>query len=194
MKQITSNDLANILRTIKGATFVSLKYIGKNDALNKGRKKGETLAELHGIDADKVEKHSTMGCFIGEATEYEKLVNNRLKKEGKGQLKFEGGELPYGSWIVPNLLLDNGKGELQLRTYVDMMNNFPTRATYFHNGVEIDPSNYPNFLTAKFTAKKEGVFTEGDNQGTEDAIKPRNLAVKNIQEITIGGETYKIVD
>jgi hypothetical protein len=194
MKKITLNALIAVLTSVKGATFASVKYTcEKQDALNKGRKKGETLLDLHGLDADEIVKESTMGVFIGEGTEYEKLVNNRLKKEGKAQIRFEGGELPYGEWIVPNLLLDNGKGDVQLRTYVDIMNDFPATATYTHKGVEINPDAYPAFWTAKYSAKKEGTFTEGDNQGTERTIKPRNIFVRNIREITLLGETYELV-
>jgi len=185
MKQITTTELEQVLRTIKGATFVTLKYVGKNDILNKGGRANALFTET-GVEADKVEKHSKVGLFIGEGAEYTKMVNNRLKKEGKEQLSFEGGELPYGSWVVPNLLLDNGKGQLQLRTYADIMNNSKPEVTYIHEGVEIDPK------AEKFSKFRKPAKKESTNQGTDRTIKPRNYFLSGIKEITIGGETYLI--
>ena len=185
MKQITTTQLEAILRTIKGATFITMNYVGKNDVLNKGGRANALFAET-GIEAERIEKHSKVGLFIGESAEYEKMVNNRLKKEGKEQITFEGGELPYGSWIVPNLLLDNGKGAVQLRTYADIMNNSKTEVKYLHEGVEIDPK------AEKFDKFRKPAKKESTNQGTDRTIKPRNYFLSGIKEITIGGETYLI--
>ena len=198
MKTLTHPQLVELLKTIKGATFCTLSYIGKNDAFNKGNKKNGLLIEEYKIDVANVKKHTKMGLFLGQGTDYTKLVNGRLKKEGKEQLQFEGGSLPYGSWVegLEGLLLDNGKGSLQLRTYADIMHNSKTIVEYRHEGEVINPKDdkYSKFWSAKIKKQIEGgAITEGANQGTEHTIKPRNLSIDNIQEITMSGETYKII-
>jgi len=196
MKTLTTPQLIETLKTIKGATFVTLDYVGKNDALNKGNAKNGTLLGEHKIELDKITKHSKMGLFIGQGTDYTKLVNGRLKKEGKEQLQFEGSELPYGFWVegCEGLLIES-KGSIQLRTYADIMHNSKTIVEYQNDGEVFNPKDkkFGKFWSAKLKKKIEGVFTEGANQGTEQSIKPRNLSLSGIERITIGGETYKII-
>lgn len=188
MQTITHTELAIRMASIK-SSFIGIKALTKQNKLNKGRGANSMASKL-GINPDEIQKEFQGVVYCG--SDYETLVNNRLKKENAGSqitVTFEAGEMSGVEWIkgAEGKVLRNGKGELQLRTYPDLSNNKP-KVSYVHNGKEIDLKD------PKFDEYRKPVYEQGANQGLENTIKPRNYGFNSLVEITLDGETFKVIN
>lgn len=185
MNTITHSELATKMSKIQ-SSFIGIKALTKQNKLNKGRGANAMTTKL-GIDSESIKKEFIGTVYCG--SDYEKLVNNRLKKEGKAQLVFEAGEMSGVEWIAgaEGKVLINAKGELQMRTYPDLSNNKPL-VSYVLDGKALD------IKESKFDEYRKPVNEdEGDNQGLDKPIKPRNYGFKSLLEVTLDGETFKVI-
>ena len=188
MNTITHTELAIRMASVK-SSFIGIKALTKQNKLNKGRG-SNAMTEKLGIDPENIKK-----CFEGVVycgSDYETLVNNRLAKENAGsQIKvtFEAGEMSGVEWIkgAEGKVLRNGKGELQLRTYADISNNKP-KVSYLLEGAEID------LKETRFDEYRKPAPKDAENQGLEKTIKPRNYGFNSLLEITLDGETFKVIN
>lgn len=114
---------------------------------------------------------------------YQNAVNNHLKAQGS-DANFEAEKLPYGFWLIPNLVLDNGKGTKQLRYYY--VANTTSDTTYYVDGKE---------ATAAQTAAIKALLPTKVPSGTQSAVglnqrqvKPQNITIANIISLKINGK------
>jgi len=192
MKTINHTNLKDlIIGNLTGVSFVSLKTITNQSTLNKGRGATSILESL-GIDIADIEKHTSLvGLLSGGAVGYQDFVNNRLTKEAKekgkakAQLTFEAGERKWGKHLENCNAIVEHKGALYLVLYC-MANNKPTvDHTLDSQAINLNESRFDQW---RKPAKKEG-----ENQGTENPIVVRDYKFSSIKEITIFGESYKVV-
>jgi hypothetical protein len=192
MKTLNHNQLKDlILSKVKGATFISLKTVTEQKALNTGGKKLPLMEGEIGINPDKImKKTSIVGLLSGGVVTYQDLVNNRLAKEAKEaghnkpQLVFESHDRKWGKYLPDTHAVLEYKGMFYLAVYC-MTNNKP-EVTYTYKGKVIDIND------SKFDTWRKPDRDEGSNQGTEKPVVVRDYKFSSIKEITIMGETYKI--
>jgi len=194
MEEITHSQLRNkILNELTGVTFISLRAITKQSALNKGGTNGTpSLFESLSINPDTIKKHANIvGLISGGAVAYQDFVNNKLDKEAKNagkpksQLTFEAGVRKWGTKVNGSNALVEHKGNNYLVLYC-MANNKPI-VEHRYNGKILD-LHESRFDTWRKPEKKEGA-----NQGTDKPIVVRDYRFDSIKEITINKTTYKVV-
>ena len=195
MKKITHTELENLIRTkLKGVAFVSAKTETTQNVLNKGR--GESaMVEAIGVDPEKIVKHTNIVFLIsGGAVSYEDFVNNKLAKEArlkgkeKAQIKFEAEGHKWGKLLYDDcnaLLTHKTKGGRYIVAYC-AANNTPT-VSYSYKGKAID------LTEARFDAYRKPERSEGENQGTDEAVIIRDYKFDSFKEITLFCETYTVV-
>ena len=191
MENITHSQLKDkILNEIKGATFISLRTVTKQNSLNKGGKKVAPMFESLQINPDTIKKYSNIvGLLSGGDVSYQDFVNNRLTKEAKelgkekAQLTFEAGPRTWGTRINNAIVEYDGKYYLTLYC---MANNKPI-VTYKYNGKLL------NINDSKFDPWRKPEKKEGDNQGTKNPIIVKDFSFENIKEITFNKNTYSVI-
>lgn len=187
MTTLNHTELALKLSNVK-SSFIGLKTETAQSSLNKGRGKN-TMVESIGINPDNIKKLTSLVGLCGTNVTYQDMVNNRLAKENVGSqisVTFEASELPWGEWVngaEKCLLKHNDK--LYLRVYC-VANNKP-KVSHIYEGVEIDVKD------SKFEPWKKAEKVDGENQGLDNPIVVRTYGFDSIKEITIGGETFKVV-
>jgi len=176
MKTITSNQLIEMLKNVKSASFMQVIYKGAV----KMRKTKNPFAEV-GI----LKKTSINVSFFGS---YENAVNNRLKKAGL-QADFTANPLPWGEWLVANKIIEH-KGSKYVRFY--MHKNSNPKTEYFYNGDKMS--------TEQLTIAKEFFQEHGESKRQSDAgleveeqSKPFTIGVDNILQINVNGENYLVL-
>ena len=196
MKQLTHSELqAKILTELKGVSFVSLRTETKA-SMNKGR--GATsMIETINVDPEKIIKHTDIvGLIASGSVSYQDFVNNRLLKEAKGkgkekaQLTFESGERKWGKHIEDSpALVDHTdkKGVYNKYLVLFCVANTKPKVNHTYTG---DPIN---LTESRFDAFRPAPRKDGGNQGTDKPIIVRDYMMKNVKEITIFGDTYKVV-
>ena len=180
MKHVTEKELAQILfdtQLTKGMpTFASVLQQTSPTCLVKSRTDKNIKNPYQSIL-----KQSKVSILLN--SEYEKAVTNQLAKEGKEATEYHKGEN-----TMPIVFGDNNqfigiyKGEFVLQ-YRPNDNVIP-QTKYFADGVETDKKVLAEFLSDK---------SKATNQGTEREILWRKLYLKNVLEITLFGETYKVI-
>ena len=188
METLNHAELAIKLSSVK-SSFVGLKTETAQSSLNKGRGKN-AMVESIGIDPDAIKKNTALVGLCGTNVTYQDMVNNRLAKENAGSqinVTFEASELPWGEWVKGAekcLLKHNGK--FYLRVYC-VANNVPkVEHTYMGESIDLKAS--------KFDPWRKAEKVDGENQGLENPIVVRSYGFESIKEITIGGETFMVVE
>ena len=180
MKHVTEKELAQILfdtQTTKGMpTFASVLQQTLPKCLVKSRTDKNIKNPYLSII-----KQSKVSILLN--SEYEKAVTNQLAKEGKQATDYIKGEntmpITFGE---NNQFIGIFNGEFVLQ-YRPNDNVFP-QTKYFADGVETDKKALVDFLPTENKAQ---------NQGTEREILWRKLYLKNVLEITLNGESYKVI-
>ena len=180
MKHVTEKELAQILldtQTTKGMpTFASVLQ----QTLPKRLVKSRTNKDIKN-PYQSILKQSKVSIFLN--SEYEKAVTNQLAKEGKEATEYHKGEntmpITFGE---NNQFIGFYNGEFVLQ-YRPNDNVFP-QTKYFADGVETDKKVLVDFFRTE---------NKATNQGTEREILWRKLYLKNVLEITLFGETYKVI-
>jgi len=157
-------------------SFVALT---NRKALKKNRETKESTPELYAQGVDVL-----YSSTVSLGNEYEKAVNNRLKKEGKDQ-DFEA----QGSYAIPdadNLILykHKEKDQYYLRVYPNLCHSFHTTIKYYLalNGQEITKEDYKK-IEALYLEKRDN---KNKNQGLDNDILVRNYKIENVLYVKQG--------
>ena len=181
MKNVTEKELAQILfdtQITKGMpTFASVLQQTLPKCLVKSRTNKDIKNPYQSIL-----KQSKVSILLN--SEYEKAVTNQLAKEGKQATDYIKGEntMPITFGKNNSFIGQTFDGEFVLQ-YRPNDNVFP-QTKYFADGVETEKSKLVDFLPTK---------NKATNQGTEREILWRKLYLKNVLEIALLGETYKVI-
>ena len=192
MKKITEAQCLEILKS-RSSSFASVTYRTAQDLLNKGRDtkanpKG-SLGTALGMDFDEIYKTTISNVLVGTKIAYQTLVENRLAKEsdlkGVETPDFESAGRTWGV-RVDGVEVEH-KGERYATFYFVSANK--ASVSFDYKGKPID------LYDKKFDEWRKPVKEEGARQveaGIDKVIVPRDVNVKNILNISIGGESYEI--
>ena len=177
MKQVTTAQLVEILKNrveVRGkGIFAQVKQI--TDA--RARKTNNPF--------NNISKVTELNVILN--TEYARGVELQLEREGKDADTYVAGKNSMPLEFGPNnIFLGEFKGEpvLQYRPYD---NSHPT-VQYLADGRPVHKSVVEPWLPV---AKER---TEDNRQGTDKEIHIRKVYMKNILEMHIDGEVYKVVN
>jgi len=180
MKNVTEKEIAQILfdtKITKGMpTFASVLQQTLPKTLVKSRT-DKTIKNPF----QTILKVSKVSILLN--SEYEKAVTNQLAKEGKEATEYHKGENTMPITFGENnqfIGIFNGEFVLQYRPN----DNVIPQTKYFADGVETDKKTLVDFLPTENKAQ---------NQGTDREILWRKLYLKNVLEMTLNGETYKVI-
>lgn len=179
MKNVTEKELAAILmqvQTAKGMpTFASVLQLTSPKCTKKSRVTGEKNPYAT------IQKLSKVSILLN--SDYEKAVTNQLARENK-----EASEYKKGANTMPIEFGDNNqfiglyKGEFVLQYRPN--DNTKPETTYLANGIRTEKKLLEEFLPLQ---------TVATNQGTKREIMWRKLYLKNVLEINVLGESYKVI-
>lgn len=120
-------------------------------------------------------RETRRNVFLGGS--YESIVNNAQEKAGDSR-DFVAQPLPWGESI--NAFLIGNKGKLYLR-YFPIKSGCKGQDRWTHNGAEICVEAVQPFLYTSAPSNDAGV-------------EWRTVSLDNVQEISLNGETVKLVD
>lgn len=169
--KITASQLIRTLAQVKGATMMTLHTVTDPDMPKRNN-------PLFG----RVKKHATINVTFG--ADYEAGVNRQLSREGNDNAgTFEAEPLPWGSWVVPNKIIEH-KGE----TYVRVTPNpqMKVEVSYTLDGQPVDTETVKPYLKVRVPSGRQL------ETGIERDVKPRNYKVSSIVGVTTGGTHYEI--
>lgn len=182
MKIITADNLTEMLLNYKGSTFITLVTATEPKMNQKHR---ETKA-LNPFLGKRVRRMAERHCILGAS--YENAVNNRRASEEHpeaGSFKAESlwsgaGEHVEGS---RNVVRHKITGKLYLVFYPHREGSV-IQDTWTVNGIEIQPSELAPYLPPVSEGSKR--------QETERAVAWRTVALENVVQVTIYGETFMV--
>ena len=172
-------DLMAMLKDTKGGFATIVSRIEK-----KGTKKSRLTGEPFNcvFDGDIfVEKTE----YVNIKLSYEASVNRERVREGLDN-DFVSEPLPWGEWVMPNLVIVN-KGEYYLRYYEDMSANWDNSVRNWFCG------NKPMEAAQIDRWKKEfGPMDKEDSgrQEVDKAIRPRTIKFSNIVSMKFDKKEY----
>ena len=179
MKNLTEKELAQVLletTIIKGMPlFASVLQETEPKCTKKSRVTGEKNP------FEKILKRSFVSIILN--TEYEKAVTNQLERENKDTSEYKKGINTMPLVFGENnqfIGIYNGEFVLQYRPN----NQIKPKSTYFADSVETEKDKLTQYLP---------VENHATNQGTDKEIFWRKLYLKNVLELTLNGETYKLI-
>ena len=181
MKTISRAEFTNLLMEIKAArpvTFIAITDTRANkNSCNPDPDTGKKIPNPF----EKIVKRSRVNGFI--AYDYEAAVNRQLVREGK-DADFVAGERKHGERIAPAVSETNGirKMVVKVQSYLEseyfgIVPNMPSMIPLTESQAKV------------FIREKSGPT----NQGTDKAIDHKEYNISNIEEVTLDGETYKLV-
>lgn len=161
MKALTTDNLVELLATVKGATFATL--IVETDARLK--KTGNPFGP--------VRKVSRVNVTLG--FQYANAVNRQRTREG-AEADFEAAPRQWGERISPMLIGHKGKKYLETKVERSLGYVFLDAS-----GKELTAEEVAPFLPAR---------SESTRQETEKEILVRDYALESIRSLSMGGEQY----
>ena len=192
---MTHKEFADYVENMGGCTFMTVEAeSSKNIPLNLTNKK--TGSEKHtllesGVDRNKITKWTKSRYLFGKL-KYEDLVNHRLVDEAKAkgkdapQLSFKGEKRPWGERISPTLVTH--KGKFYLTAYPITRNDkVKPIVEYRNDGVAFDIKD------SRFDEFRSAPKSEGENQGTKDAVLYRDFGFDSIIEVTLNKDTIRLI-
>lgn len=199
---VVMSELVNVIKFFKGCTFVSVVWFSDKESMNdkliavkaadgKGRALKANNPLFGRLTAISV------GINLQLGIDYEKSVNNRLKKNGIDE-KFEAEKLPWGHWFeytnekgektscFPRLI--EHKDKIYLRLY--KAKNTSIRTAYYLDGERVD-----------YNAIKDYLKHEDNESGKQAALglteeeqsKPFTPRFETIRVMKINHTTYNVV-
>lgn len=172
-------DLMKMLQETKGG-FATLESTIEKKGTVKSRITGEPFNNVFEgpITAEKTE-------YVNIKLNYEVSVNRQQLREG-GPGDFEAESLPWGEWVIPNLVITH-KGEYYLRYYEDMNRNWESSDRTWYCGKRV--------MTAEEIIRWKNEFgpiiKDGSGrQEVEKAIRPRTVKFRNITRLVFDGKEY----
>lgn len=179
MKIITSTKLTEMLLNYTGSTFVTLVTATEPKMNQKHR---DTKAPNPFLGR-RVSRMAQRHCILGAS--YENVVNHQRAREGhpvefKAESLWNGaGEHLEGS---RNLVRHKSTGKLYLVFYPHREDSV-MQDTWTVDGKEVDQAELAPYLPSTSGSKR---------QETEREVPWRTVALENVVQITIYGETYMI--
>ena len=199
---VVVSELVNIVKFFKGCTFISLVWFADEESMNdklvamkaadgKGRALKANNPLYNRLTAISV------GINLQLGIDYQKSVNNRLKKNGITE-KFEAEPLRWGHWYeyqnekgetistFPRLIEHCGK--MYLRLY--KAKNTAVRTTYYLDGQKVPYEQIKDYLKEENheSGKQAAMGLNGDEQS-----KPFTLRFSAIRIMKINHTTHYVV-
>ena len=169
VKTINQSQLADILRSVKGATPLTISALV--DA--RARKTGNPFREV--LKLSKV--NGMCGCS------YEKSVNRQQNREGTIPA-FEARERSWGERISP-ALVEGKEGKL----YLAIQPQRTAQPVYFGRNDKGVLIQVKKEVVAPFLPEKR---SSAEAQGVDKEIVYRNYSLSSITALSIGGEKYRV--
>ena len=171
--------LETIITNLKGCKVANL--------VTKTEVKGIKTFAKKVLDATLIEKVTDKQVQLNSV--YQNRVNNKLDREGLDS-DFIADKLPYGTWYVPNKIIQTTSGALQLRYYLF---NSTYRATtiYLIDGkpaTEEQTKTIKAFLDSKTTKNSEKQAAHGLTDDKQ--IVCCNVGFDNILQLKVDGQIY----
>ena len=172
--KVSYSEFAEIIKAVKGCQFANIVTMTdckvKKDCPIQGAKKVSRRVMQLNYD-------------------YERAVNNHLEKIGESR-NFVGGSLQWGTWAVPNKLIQHN-GKLYLRAYG--VKGATTENLYIlANGTKATQGDVDTIKAYAYasgsSAKQAAAGLSEDEQ-----VKPQAISFESIKSVTIGGREYEIV-
>ena len=199
---VVVSELINIVKFFKGCTFISLvwfadeesmndRLVAMKDASGKGRALKANNPLFGRLTAINVGINVQMGI------DYQKSVNNRLKKNGIEE-KFDAEPLRWGHWYeyqnekgetistFPRLIEHNDK--MYLRLY--KAKNTAVRTTYYLDGQKVPYEQIKDYLK---TEENESGKQASYGLIKEEQSKPFTLRFSAIRIMKINHTTHYVV-
>jgi hypothetical protein len=173
VQSITRERLFDMLSVLKGATIIT--FVAKTEP--KMRKTGNPFV-------GNVWKWAKVNGILN--FHYDKAVLKRLEKEGKSADEFKQGSSWHEPVMVDNKLTPFCKHKTNGKFYLRFMLKGAIESEYRQNdGTPIDFKDIEKFIPEK---------SDYANQGTDDPIIFLTYGLESIQQITMNGETFQIID
>ena len=167
--------LVKALMQVKGATpatFISVTQVKMNK---------KNAAKEPNPFHDLIYKRQKANVFIN--FDYSKSVNRARDKEGNEE-EFVAKPRKWGEHLEGTpIITHNGKYYLETRFL-----GYEPQVEYLKENASIDKSVFESFLPPERPA------TSKEHQGLEEEIIIRDIDIKNIHQITFGGDTYVRTD
>lgn len=195
-------ELVNVVKFFKGCTFVSLVWFSDENSMNDklvALKKSDGTGRALKANNPLFGRLTaiSVGINLQLGIDYEKSVNNRLKRNGINE-KFEADSLPWGHWYeytneqgenvscFPRLV--EHKDKMYLRLY--KAKNTSIRTTYYLDGQRVDYKSIKSYL-------KEENHESGKQSALglteEEQSKPFTPKFETIKVMKINHTTYNVV-
>ena len=165
---------------INGATPISITTETK--PILKGGKSNPYQGQI----IKRMERGSVMIFQNKKINGYEAMIERRLKAEGKDPESFVLGPRQWGTRREGMPFVDHIKYDKETKqdvheVYLEVIFLKPGKVTYLYNGKEINREDIPGLDTSK---------EEGEQGGLDNKVIIRTFNIKNIKEISIGGDHY----
>ena len=172
--KMTKSQFVEYLANLKGCQFVNV--IALTDA---------EMNKRNNVYYGRVKKFTITPMQIN--FDYEKAVNNRLKKEGK-EPNFSAEGRKWGQWLHFNKVATHN-GEYYLRCYC--VKNSRPRTYYLLDGriaTDEEFAEFSQFFKAKSTSQKQS----DAGLEEEDQVKPREYKFSSLVSVTINHTRFYI--
>lgn len=199
---VVMSELINVIKFFKGCTFVSVVWFSDNESMNdklvalkdadgKGRALKANNPLFNRLTAISV------GINLQLGIDYQKSVNNRLKKNGINE-KFEAESMTWGHWFeytnekgetiscFPRLI--EHKGKMYLRLY--NAKNTRIRTTYYLDGEKVSYETIKPYLKVE---DKESGRQSALGLVKEEQSKPFTPKFESIKVMKINHTQYNVV-
>lgn len=169
MTQITQSQLETLLLGVEKSTFIHLVTVTP-----------VTMKKTGNPYHNKVKKRSSCNYLIGN--DYEKRVNNNMKKEGV-EPSFKSSNLSGKEHISKCVLKDTTTG-LKRYLMVERFVEVKPKVEYLYEGNVIDKQLFEGYMNKVYESK---------SQPQEVKVIVNTPLLENIKEITLNGQKYEIV-
>ncbi len=199
---VVMSELINVIKFFKGCTFVSVVWFSDKESMNdklvamkpadgKGRALKANNPLFNRLTAISV------GINLQLGIDYEKSVNNRLKRNGISE-KFEAEQLPWGHWFeytnekgenvscFPRLI--EHKEKMYLRLYKAKNTNI--RIAYYLDGERVSYESIKDYLKQE---NHESGKQAAAGLTEEEQSKPFTPKFETIRVMKINHTTYNVV-
>lgn len=166
--KVTENEMLQILLSLDKPTFTNIK----SKVVTRMNKRNNPYFE-------KVFKTTEGNYFIGG--DYEKMVNNQIKKEDLENIDFKSKECSVGNHVSKCILYNENTEKHYLQHYV--FREIPLKSTYEFEGNEIEKQLFESYLVKK---------SENKTQPQERKIVPPTFKMESILEMSLNGNRYVI--
>lgn len=182
MKPTSQNALIELLKSVNGASFISIDTCTV-PTINKtlGGRGAATIPNPHYGRVTKVMTSAVVMVFQNKTINgYEAMVNRRLAAEGKDPSSFELGPRKWGTRLE-NLPVVEHKGEY----YLEVIFLKPGKVQYFLDGHHVTPDMIQGMRVVEKDEEQQG--------GLENQVVIRSFKFDSITRIKIDGTTFQLV-